>query len=56
MKIKEIIFEHDENDFELWKEFTLTKEEEIIIQNILMNHETDGYSIRGNKEQIKEEI
>ena len=56
MKIKEIIFKHNENDFELWKDFTLTEEEEIIIQNIFMNHETDGYSIRGDEEQIKEEI
>ena len=36
MKIKEIIFKHNENDFELWKDFTLTEEEEIIIQNIFM--------------------
>lgn len=56
MKITGIIFKHEENDFELCEEFTLTKEEETIIQNILMKHETEGYSIRGTREQIKEEF
>lgn len=54
--ISGIIFRHGENDLELWEGFSLTEEEENIISEILMRHDTEGYSVRGTKEDIAAEI
>ena len=51
-----IIFRHEENDFELWEGFNLTEEEETEIWNILMRHNTEGYSIRGTRKEIANEL
>lgn len=51
-----IIFKHGEDDFEFWAEFSLSADEERQIIEILSRHETDGYSVRGSKAEILEEI
>ena len=54
--IDKIIFRHGENDLELWEGFSLTEEEENIISEILMRHDTEGYSVRGTREEIAREL
>lgn len=54
--INGIIFKHGEDDFELWEGFSLSADEEQAIAEILSRHETDGYSVRGSKAEILEEI
>lgn len=56
IRICGIIFEHGEDDFGLWEGFHLTKEEEKIIQEILMRHDTEGCSIRGTRKVIAEDF
>lgn len=51
-----IIFKNGDDDFELWEEFSLTKEEEDAILKILKNHETQGGCIRGTREEIRRKI
>ena len=56
IKISGIIFEHDKDDYGLWEGFYLTEDEENQIMEILMNHDTEGCSIRGTRKEISEEI
>ena len=56
IRISGIIFEHGKDDYGFWEGFSLTKEEENAICQILMNHDTEGYSIRGTRKEIAEEI
>lgn len=51
-RISGIVFEHGVDDFDLWEGFRLTKKEENAIWQILMNHETEGGSIRGTQKEI----
>ena len=56
MKIKGIISEHGKDDFEMWHNFELNKEDEGIILDILSKYANDGESIRGTKEDITKEV
>lgn len=56
IRISGIVFEHGKNDYGFWEGFSLTEEEENQIAEILMKHDTEGYSIRGTRKQIAEEI
>ena len=56
IRISGIIFDHGNNDYALWEGFSLTDEEENAIMEILMNHDTEGYSIRGTRQDIAKEI
>lgn len=56
IRINGIIFEHGINDYGFWEGFSLTEEEENQIMEVLMNHDTEGCSIRGTRKQIAEEI
>lgn len=56
IKISGIIFEHGDDDYGYWDGFNLTKEEENIIQEILLRHDTEGCSIRGTRKEIAKEI
>jgi hypothetical protein len=56
IRICGIVFEHGENDFGYWDGFSLTEDEENEIMKILQNHDTEGCSIRGSKEEIAKEI
>lgn len=56
IKINGIIFEHGKDDYGLWEGFNLTEDEENQIMEILMNHDTEGCSIRGTRKEIAEEI
>lgn len=47
MKICAIIFQHGKNDHELWSGFSLSKEDENKIMDILEKYNTDGCSARG---------
>ena len=47
IRISGIIFEHGKDDYGLWEGFNLTEDEENQIMEILMNHDTEGCSIRG---------
>ena len=48
IRISGIIFEHGKDDYGL--------DEENQIMEILMNHDTEGCSIRGTRKEIPEEI
>ena len=54
--ISGIIFEHGKNDYGLWEGFYLSEDEERIIMEILMRHDTEGYSIRGTRKEIAQEF
>ena len=54
--ISGIIFKHGENDYELWEEFVLSKENSQKIKKILKQYETEGCSVRGTREEIAEEL
>jgi hypothetical protein len=54
--IYSIIFKHNTNDFTYYSDFSLTPEEESIIMKILENHQNEGFSIRGKKEEIIKEL
>lgn len=57
LEIYGIIFKNgSENDYELWTEIALSKEETIKIFEILQSHVNEGSSVRGTLEEIKEEI
>lgn len=56
IRICGIVFEHGEDDFGLWEGFYLTEEEEKIIHEILMRHDTEGCSIRGTRKEIAEDF
>ena len=56
IRISGIIFEHGKDDYGLWEGFNLTEDEENQIMEILMNHDTEGCSIRGTRKEIAEEI
>lgn len=51
IRIKGIMFEHDDGTASYWDGFYLTEQEENEIQEILMRHDTEGYSVRGNLER-----
>ena len=55
-QIYSIIFKHNTNDFTYYSDFYLTPEEESTIMKILEKHQNEGFSIRGNKEDIISEI
>ena len=56
IRISGIIFEHGTNDYGFWEGFSLTEAEENAIWQILMNHDTEGCSIRGTRKDIAREI
>lgn len=56
VRISGIIFEHGNDDYGFWEGFSLTEAEENAIWQILMNHDTEGCSIRGTRKDIAEEI
>jgi hypothetical protein len=52
IRIAGILWQHGDDDYALWEGFNLTKEEEEIIASILFKHDTEGYSVRGDYNQI----
>ena len=56
IRISGIIFEHGKDDYGLWEGFNLTEDEENQIMEILMNHDTEGCSIRGTQKEIAEKL
>lgn len=54
--ISGIIFCHGNDDYGLWEGFNLTEEEENKIMEILLNHDTEGCSVRGTKKEIAREF
>lgn len=54
-RIYGIVILTEDGRMEVVTDFTLSKEEEKTIKDILSNHETDGSSIIGTKEEIIEE-
>ena len=54
-RISGILFKNEDN-YEYWHDFSLTKEEEIVIMNILERHQTEGGSIIGSQIEIIEEV
>ncbi|MBR1744069.1 MAG: hypothetical protein IJ733_19845 [Lachnospiraceae bacterium] len=55
IKICGIIFEHGLDDYGLWEGFALSDTDEEIIQAILAKYDTEGYSVRGSREEIANE-
>lgn len=51
-----IVFKHDQNDFSVWTDFYLTADEENRIMEILNEHDTEGSSVRGTKEELISEF
>lgn len=52
-----IMFQHgNEDDFGYWNEFSLSKEDEEAIWNILMKYDTEGCSVRGTLEEVVEDM
>lgn len=47
IQISGILFQHGDDDYDLWEGFSLTEEEENAIMNILMKHDAEGTSERG---------
>lgn len=47
IQISGILFQHGDDDYDLWEGFSLTEEEENAIMSILMKHDTEGTSERG---------
>lgn len=56
MKIAGITIKHGNNDFEYWEGFSLTKDEENVIWNILNKHDIEGCSVRGTWKEIIDEM
>ena len=54
--ISGIILNHGKDDYGLWEGFTLTDEEESSIWQTLNNHDTEGCSVRGSRNDIAKEI
>ena len=51
-----ILFCHGKNDYEIWEGFRLSEDELNQIMQILMEHDTEGCSIRGTLSEIAQEI
>ena len=51
-----IVTQFGKNDFSYWEGFSLTEEEKEQIQKIFQRHETEGYSVRGSRNDIAREI
>lgn len=51
-----IVTQFGKNDFSYWEGFSLTDEEKEKIQEIFQRHETEGCSVRGNRNDIAREI
>ena len=51
-----IMFGHSDRTVTYWDGFYLTEEEQNAIWDILSKHDTEGCSIRGNLEEIRNEI
>lgn len=56
IKITGVIIKHGKNDYGLWEGFNLSEEDENIIQQILIKYDTEGYSVRGTREEIAREM
>ena len=56
VKIEGILFVHGEDDFGLCEGFCLSEEDENAIQQILSKYDTEGWSVRGTRKQIAEEM
>ena len=56
IKITGIIIKHGKNDYGLWEGFNLSEEDQNTIQQILMKYDTEGYSVRGTREEIAREM
>ena len=56
IRISGIIFEHGVDDYGLWEGFVLSEKDEIAIWKILQKYDTDGYSVRGSRADIADEI
>lgn len=48
--------QYGKDDYSFWDGFSLTSEEKEQIQCVLRCHETEGYSVRGSKEEILTDI
>lgn len=51
-----VMHQYGKDDFSAWIGFTLTEEEEKIIEEILMRHSSEGYSIRGTWKECLNDI
>ena len=51
-----IITKFGEDDFSYWEGFSLSEEEEKQIKTILLKHDTECFSVRGNRSDIFNEI
>ena len=56
VRISGIIFEHENDNYELWEDFYLSEEDENAIQQILMKYDTQGFSVKGTKKEIADEL
>lgn len=52
IKISGILFQHGNDNYELWEGFNLTESEEEAIWEILSRHDAEGCSVRGSYNQI----
>ena len=52
VRIVGVLFQHGDDDYDLWEGFNLTEEEEEAIWAILSKHDTEGCSVRGRYNQI----
>lgn len=52
VRIAGILWQHGDDNYTLWEGFSLTKEEEETITNILFKHDTEGCSVCGTYDQI----
>ena len=56
VKMAGILFQHGDDDYDLWEGFNLTEAEEEAIWAILSKHDTEGCSVRGTYNQIIKEV
>lgn len=56
VRIIGIMSEYDDGTVGYWDGFYLTEEEQNAILDILSKHDTEGCSVRGNLEEIRNEI
>lgn len=56
ISINGILFKHGEDDYGLFADFSLTEEEQDTICQILMKHDTEGFSVRGTLKEIAKEL
>ena len=52
VKISGILFQHGDNDYDLWEGFNLTEAEVDAIWAILSKHDTEGVSVRGTYSEL----